>query len=138
MKPKNSKLTKFSPNLLKFGLKVHHQVSCSANEALAKIWSLSFLLHRFSVLLVHAVSVVESLSRSYDVSMSVSMVFQSLCWLKYDGELEFCAFVSIENCGTDCGKLGCVDSGVLSSDNFPFGILTNVATMDNHLIVGVS
>ena len=33
----NFKMKKFSPNLLKFGVKVPHQVSCSAKEALAKI-----------------------------------------------------------------------------------------------------
>ena len=52
---KNSKMTKFSPNSLKFGLEVHNQVPCSAKEASAKIRSLSSLLRRFSALLVHAV-----------------------------------------------------------------------------------
>ena len=28
-----------------------------------------------------------------------------------------------------------MDSGVLSSDNFPFGVLTNVGTMESYLTV---
>ena len=47
---KNSQLTKFSPNFLKFGLGVPNQVPCSVKEALAKIWSGSGLFRRFSVL----------------------------------------------------------------------------------------
>ena len=39
LRHKKSQLTKFSPNLLKFGAKTLHQVSCPANEASAKIWS---------------------------------------------------------------------------------------------------
>ena len=37
LRHKKSQLTKFSPNLLKFGLRVHHQVSCSLKEVSAKI-----------------------------------------------------------------------------------------------------
>ena len=48
---KNSQLTKFSPNFLKFGLGVPNKVPCSVKEALAKIWSGSGLFLRFSALL---------------------------------------------------------------------------------------
>jgi hypothetical protein len=47
---KNSQMTKFSPNFLKFGLGVPNQVPCSAKEALAKIWSGSGVFLRFCVL----------------------------------------------------------------------------------------
>ena len=47
-RPKNFKMTKFSPNLLKFGAKILHHVSCPANEASAKIRSGSGLFRRFS------------------------------------------------------------------------------------------
>ena len=50
-RPKNSKLTKFFPNFLKFGLKAPHQVLFLAKEASAKIHILSCLLRRFSALL---------------------------------------------------------------------------------------
>ena len=95
---KNSKLTKFSPNLLKFGLKVHNQVPCSTKEASAKIQSLSSLLRHLSALLVHAVLVVKSLSWSYDKSVSISMVLQSICqvfiWFVENEELGLGVFVS--------------------------------------------
>lgn len=71
-------MTKFSPNSLKFGLKVPHQVSCSAKEASAKIPSLSSLLWRaFQCPPSACNSVMESLSCSYDESVSVSMVFET-------------------------------------------------------------
>jgi len=69
-------MTKISPNSLRFGLKVPHQVSCSSKEDLANIRSLSSLLWHFSALLVHAVSVVRSLSWSYNVSVPASMVLK--------------------------------------------------------------
>jgi hypothetical protein len=47
---KNSQMTKFSPNFLKFGLGVPNQVPCSVKEALAKIWSGSGVFLRFCVL----------------------------------------------------------------------------------------
>jgi len=47
---KNSQMTKFSPNFLKFGLGVPNQVPCSFKEALAKIWSGSGVFLRFCVL----------------------------------------------------------------------------------------
>ena len=64
LQAKNFKMTKISPNLLKFGVKTLHHVSCPANEASAKIQSLSSLFRRFSVLLVHAVQWWKSLSCS--------------------------------------------------------------------------
>ena len=64
LQAKNFKMTKISPNLLKFGAKTLHHVSCPANEASAKIWSLSSLFRHFSVLLVHAVQWWKSLSCS--------------------------------------------------------------------------
>ena len=71
-------MTKISPNLLKFGVKTLHHVSCPANEASAKIRSGSGLFRRFSALLVHAAPVVKTLSRLYDVLLSV-MVLQCVC-----------------------------------------------------------
>ena len=50
LRPKISKLTKFFPNFLKFGLSVLHHVPLWAKEASAKIWSLSCLLRRFNAL----------------------------------------------------------------------------------------
>jgi hypothetical protein len=47
---KNSQMTKFSPNFLKFGLGVPNQVPCSVKEALAKIWSGSGVFLRFCAL----------------------------------------------------------------------------------------
>ena len=51
LRPKFSKMTKTSPNLLKFGAKIPHHASCSSNEASAKIRSGSGLFRRFSALL---------------------------------------------------------------------------------------
>jgi len=45
------KMTKISPNLLKFEVKTLYHVLCPANEALAKIWSGSGFFRRFSTLL---------------------------------------------------------------------------------------
>ena len=47
---KNSQMTKFSSNFLKFGLGVPNQVPCSFKEALAKIWSGSGLFLLFCAL----------------------------------------------------------------------------------------
>ena len=47
---KISKLTKFSPNLLEFGLGVRNQVPCSSKEVLAKIRRRSSSFCRFSAL----------------------------------------------------------------------------------------
>ena len=58
-------MTKFSPNLPKFGAEVLHHVSCSVNEASAKIRSGSGLFRHFSALLVHAAPVVKTLSQLY-------------------------------------------------------------------------
>ena len=51
LRPKYFKMTKISPNLLKFGVKTLHHVSFPSNEASAKIRSGLGLFRRFSALL---------------------------------------------------------------------------------------
>lgn len=117
-----------------------HQVSFSAKYALANIQSLSSLLWRFTALLVHAVSVVKSLSWSYNVSVPASMV------LKVYAKCMF-GFLRIRNENlVSCFNAKCVpkgneglwqkwDSGnneVLPSGSLPFDDLTNFGGGDSH------
>ena len=98
LQPKFSKMKKFTPNSLKFELKDPHQVLWSAKDASAKIWNLTCLFRLLDAFLVHAVSVVQLLSCSYDESVSVMVpqgMYQVYVWIFWKWEID--SFVSMPN-----------------------------------------
>ena len=117
-----------------------HQASFLAKETLAKIQSLSSLLWRFSVLLVHVVSVVKSLSWSYNILVPTSMV------LKVYAKCIFGLLRMRNKKLVSCFNSKCVPNGneglwkkwdsgnneVLPSGSLLFDDLTNIGGGDNH------
>ena len=114
---KNSQMTKFSPNFLKFGMGVPNQVPCSLKEALTKIWSGSGLFRRFSAL----ANLLGSGDCNFDISLKPWHLWKK--WRRFfffgilwkNTSLSFPKFI-FDCSGTafECDLPRCVKQGILS------------------------